>query len=349
MQCFQIGKTILNAKAPPYLVAELSGNHNQSLEKAKHLIAAAAQAGAQAVKLQAYTADALSLNCTADRFLLKEGPWAGQYQYNLYQQAMTPWEWIPELAVYAQQYGLELFCSPFDENSVDFLEKELPPSVYKIASLEITHLPLLKKVAQTKKPVLLSTGNANEDEIKAALACLNKHGCPSVLLLKCINAYPAQPEDFNLRSLTRLQEMFSCLVGLSDHSLDHEIALGAIALGACLIEKHITLSRTESGVDSAFSLEPHEFASMAKSVKTLHTALGKNKIAPTQQEKVEKRFRRSIYIAAPIQKGDRLSIDNLRIIRQNEGLPPSEWENALGKTATRPLSFGEPLKAGDFQ
>tara|TARA_B100001248_G_scaffold261923_1_gene255042 strand:- start:77350 stop:78399 length:1050 start_codon:yes stop_codon:yes gene_type:complete len=348
MHSFTIGGTLLSNNTPPYLVAELSGNHNQSIDRAKTLIEAAAKAGAHAVKLQAYTPDTLSLNCKKDRFLIKEGPWAGQYQYTLYQQAMTPWEWIPELADHARKYNLELFCSPFDESSVDFLQETLNPSVYKIASLEITHLPLLKKVAQTGKPVLLSTGNAEEQEIKQALECLNENGCHSVLLLKCINAYPAQAKDFNLRSLIRLQENFPCPVGLSDHSLSNEVSLGAIALGACLIEKHLTLSRTEGGVDSAFSLEPQEFHSMAKSINILYESLGESRISPSDQELIERRFRRSIYVSSSIKEGDTLSIDNLKIIRQDDGLPPSEWENVLGKAASRTLSFGEPLSTGDF-
>lgn len=340
---------VIEEGSDPFLIAELSGNHQQSLNQAKDLIDAAAESGADAVKLQTYTPDTITLSEKNDFFRIKEGLWKGRYLYELYQEAMTPWEWTEELFEYAQKRGLLLFSTPFDETAVDFLEKSIDPVIHKVSSFEITHLPLLKKIGETKKPVLMSTGMALKEEIKKALEVLQKSGCPAVILLKCISQYPADPRDFNLKSLPLMAEEFGTLVGLSDHCLSEEVVLGAVALGAVCVEKHLVLSRELGGVDSGFSLEPKEFAHMAKSVRSLHASLGKPCLGATVQEEKQLHFRRSIFVSSPVGEGEILSYQNLKVVRPSVGLMPSEWETVLGKRATRDLKAGEPLRIDMFQ
>jgi len=337
----------IGADHRPYLVAELSGNHQQSIDKAKAIIEAAARSGADAVKLQTYTPDTITLPFDNPWFRIEEGPWAGRTLHDLYGEAMTPWEWHPELSRFAEKCGLALFSAPFDETAVDFLEGELDVPFYKIASFELNHLPLLRKVAQTRKPVVLSTGMASQQEIRTALKTLTEAGASQVILLKCISAYPADPENFNLRSMVALKETYGCLTGLSDHTLSHEVCLGAVALGACVIEKHLTLSRAEGGVDCSFSLEPQEFGEMVESVKKLHAALGQPKIGPCEQEHRESRFRRSIFVSAPIAQGEYFTTDNIKIVRPADGLDPAQWESVLGKKAACDLDPGQPLRKAD--
>jgi N-acetylneuraminate synthase len=261
---------------------------------------------------------------------------------------MTPWEWHGKLAEHARKRGLVLFSTPFDETAVDFIEESIDPPLFKIASFEVNHLPLLKKVGATRKPVLMSTGMATAREIGIALKTLRAAGCPGIVLLKCVSAYPSDPKDFNLRSLKSLQNTFGVPVGLSDHTMTNEVATASIALGACVIEKHLVLDRTAGGIDSGFSLEPAEFAEMANAAQTVFAALGSTKIGPTKQDKGQLRFRRSIFVAKDIKRGETLSPENLKIVRPADGLSPSEWDKVLGKQAKRTLKAGKPLKFTDL-
>lgn len=332
----------------PYLVAELSGNCNQKIDHAKRLIEACAKAGAHAIKLQTYTPDTLTLPARTEYFYKKEGLWKGKYLYELYQEGMTPWEWTPKLKEFAQDFGLTLFSTPFDDGAVDFLEESINPPLYKIAGYEINHIPLLEKVASTNKPVVMSTGMASEFEIGRAVKTLRDNGTTDLILLKCISSYPAAPEDFNLRTLPVLREKFDCLVGLSDHTLTNITALGAVALGACLIEKHVMTDKKDGGIDCGFSLTPHQFAEMARDVGIMFQALGSDKIGPTFQERLERTQRRSIFISDKIASGEVLTPENVKIVRPGQGLCPSRWKEVLGKRAAFELSPGEPLKEGDW-
>lgn len=343
-----INKRHINENELPYFVAEVSGNHKQSLSLAKETIQAAAEAGADAVKFQTYTPDTLTLNVRNKYFKKNGGLWDGRYLYDLYQEGMTPWDWFPELNAYAKKCGLTFFSTPFDETAVDFLEKSINPPAYKIASYEINHEPLLRKIAQQCKPVILSTGMAMEVEIKAALRNLKKNGATEIILLKCISGYPAVPEGFNLRTIPSMYKKFKCPIGLSDHTMGHEVALGAVALGACFIEKHFILDRTAGGIDSDFSLEPHEFAEMTQMVTTLYKSLGTQDIGPSQQEAGELCQRRSIFVAQPIRAGEIFTKENIKIVRPGHGLCPSQWRKILGKKARKALDPGEPVSTGDW-
>lgn len=346
---FRIGRRLIGAGRPPFLIAELSANHRQRLEEAHKLIDAAADAGADAVKLQTYTPDTITLPARTPAFRVGKGLWDGRYLYELYGEAMTPWEWHAELATHARKRGLICFSTPFDETAVDFIEREMRPPIYKIASFEVNHLPLLRKVGSVRKPVIMSTGMATEPEIAIAVATLRTAGCPALVLLKCVSAYPTRAEDFNLRSLVTLREKFRTPAGLSDHTMSDEVALGAVALGAVAIEKHFTLNRADGGVDSGFSLEPAEFKRLAHAVRTLHAALGSDVLGPTAQDRGQRRFRRSIFVAVDIARGEILTATNLRIVRPADGLDPARWEEVLGRKARRGLKAGTPLRAGDWR
>jgi N-acetylneuraminate synthase len=339
---------VIGEGRPPFLIAEMSANHRQKIEEAHKLIDAAADAGADAVKLQTYTPDTITLPARTPAFRVGKGLWDGRYLYDLYGEAMTPWEWHAELASHARERGLICFSTPFDETAVDFIEREMRPPVYKIASFEVNHLPLLRKVGQTKKPVIMSTGMSTGSEIAAAVRTLRTAGCPALILLKCVSAYPTRPEDFNLRSLVALREKFHAPAGLSDHTMSDEVALGAVALGAVAIEKHFTFNRADGGVDSGFSLEPAEFKRMADAVRTLHAALGSDALGPTAQDRSQRRFRRSIFVAADVARGDVLTTTNLRIVRPADGLDPARWDEVLGRRARRALKAGAPLRTGDW-
>ncbi|OHE74081.1 MAG: pseudaminic acid synthase [Verrucomicrobia bacterium GWF2_51_19] len=326
-----------------YIVAELSGNHGGDIRNAKLLIDKAKEAGVDAVKLQTYTADTITLDCHNAYFDVPDGLWSGKNYYELYQEAHTPWEWHKELNDYAKQLGLTLFSTPFDETAVDFLETTLQPPFYKIASFELTHIPLLEKVAQTCKPVIMSTGMATEAEIGEAVDTLRSHGCPEIVLLKCISQYPADPKAFHLNTLPLLREKFHCAVGISDHSIGDVVVLGAVALGACFVEKHIVLSRDADAVDAAFSSTPEEFADLVKKIRLLSAAMGKAHIGPSSQEMSELRSRRSIFVSKDMRKGDIFSPENIKIVRPSNGLAPKFWHDVLGKRANRALERGQPL------
>jgi len=345
----RIGRRLVGENRAPFLIAELSANHQQRLKNARTLIDAAAAAGADAVKLQTYTPDTITLPARTRDFRIGKGLWQGRHLHELYAEAMTPWEWHADLAQHARKRGLIFFSTPFDETAVDFLETNIRPPVYKIASFEVNHLPLLRRVAATGKPVIMSTGMATAPEIRSALHALRSAGCPSVVLLKCVSAYPSDPRDFNLRSMATMQRRFHAPVGLSDHTMTDEVALGAIALGGCVIEKHLTIDRTQGGIDSGFSLEPHEFKRLATAARALHQALGSAAIGPTKQDIKQRRFRRSIFVAQDVAAGEMLTTDNLKIVRPATGLSPSQWDRVLGRTARRTLKAGSPLQATDFR
>ncbi|MFP6855563.1 MAG: pseudaminic acid synthase [Opitutales bacterium] len=338
---------LVDENASPVIVAELSGNHAGDLDRALALVDAAANNGADAVKLQTYRPELITIESRDERFLIQKGLWAGRYLYDLYTEAMTPWEWHPVLAKRASEHDLFLFSSPFDETAVDFLEKSIDPPLHKIASFELNHLPLLKKVARTGKVVAVSVGVAGRDEIEIAVNVLREEGCPLVVLLQCVSEYPAEPASFNLASIPNLAETFRVTVGLSDHSLGHVAAVAATSLGARLIEKHLVLDREDGSIDAGFSMEPTEFGEMAAATRVAHAALGSSGIG-VADDVPARRFRRSILVAHPICKGEPLTDLNLRVARPGDGLDPARWEEVLGKKATSDLPIGHPLSDGDW-
>ncbi len=333
---------------PPLIVAELSGNHHQDFDTAKRLIELAATNGADAIKLQTYTADSLTLPSRNPEFMVTEGLWKGYSLHDLYEKAATPYDWHKPLHEFAKQLGLPLFSTPFDEAAVDFLEDAIDPEVYKVSSFEATHIPLLQRIAATGKPVIISVGMANSSEIQEALQALRHNGCPAVVLLKCINEYPSAAEGFNLRSMNALAWQYDCEIGLSDHTVGNEVSLAATALGARVIEKHFTDDRAAGGIDAEFSLEPAELAALALQTKTVHSSLGSEAIEEASQDSKQKRFRRSIYISKPIKQGETLSCENLKVVRPSLGLRPNRWLEVLGKTASRDLDEHAPLQEGDW-
>lgn len=340
----QIGPFQIAPEAPPFVIAELSGNHNQCLDTAKAMIFAAAKAGVQAIKLQTYTADTMTLDCDSADFQILEGDnlWQGNTLHQLYQKAYTPWEWHQTLFEYAYGLGLVAFSSPFDESAVDFLETLNVPC-YKIASFENNDFPLLKKVAKTRKPVIMSAGMASEQELMEATAYLRQHGCTDLILLKCTSAYPAKISDTNLVTLTDMANKFDCLVGVSDHTLGLAAPLAAVALGACVIEKHFVLSRQSGGIDADFSLEPAEFEQLVELAAQVRLARGTVLYGGSASEQASKKYRRSIYVAQDIKAGEKLTQDNIRVIRPGLGLAPKYYEQVLGKNTIVDIVKGTPL------
>ena len=326
----------------PFIIAEMSGNHNQSLERGLALVDAAAAAGVDALKLQTYTADTITMDTG---FAIDEegrSLWEGKNLYQLYQEAHTPWEWHAELFARARQHGMLAFSTPFDETAVDFLES-LDVPAYKIASFENAHWPLLRKVAATGKPVIISTGAATLAEIDEAVRVLRGAGCRELVLLKCTSTYPATPENTNLRTIPVLAETFGCPIGLSDHTMGVGASVAAVALGACVIEKHFTLSRAEGGVDSAFSMEPHELKLLVEETERAQLALGTVQLCIQDAEAKSRMYKRSIYVARPIAAGEVFTTDNLKSIRPGDGLWPRHWETVLGRQAVKDLKPGTPL------
>ncbi|WP_151088843.1 pseudaminic acid synthase [Hymenobacter baengnokdamensis] len=326
----------------PFIIAEMSGNHNQRLDRALALVDAAAAAGVHALKLQTYTADTISMDTG---FVIREDGqslWEGKSLYQLYKEAYTPWEWHAPIFERARQHGLLAFSSPFDESAVDFLET-LDVPAYKIASFENAHWPLLRRVAATGKPVIVSTGAATLSEIDEAVRVLRQAGCRELVLLKCTSTYPASPLTTNLRTIPVLAETFGCPVGLSDHTMGVGASVAAVALGACVIEKHFTLRRADGGVDSAFSLEPEELKLLVDETTRAHQALGTVQLCVQPSEEKSRVFKRSIYVARPVAAGEVFTADNLRIIRPGDGLLPRHWDVVLGRRATRDLTPGTPL------
>ncbi|MDR3358360.1 MAG: pseudaminic acid synthase [Desulfovibrio sp.] len=324
------------------LVAEISANHNRSVERAEALVRAAAEAGADAVKLQTYTADTLTIPCDREYFQIRSGLWDGRALYDLYREAHTPWEWHPRLMALANDLGMVCFSTPFDPTAVDFLESLNVPC-HKAASFEIVDIPLLKKIAATGKPVIMSTGMATLAEIDEAVRTLRENGTKELTLLKCTSAYPAPAEEANLRTIPHLAQTFGCPAGLSDHTTGSAVAVVAVSLGACVIEKHFTLSRADGGPDAAFSMEPEEFGRMARDIRTAGQALGRVSYALTEKEKQSAAFRRSLFVVKDMKAGDLFTEENVRSIRPGCGLHPRYLGNILGRKTNVEISAGTPL------
>lgn len=340
---FAIADRRIGADRPVYVVAELSANHGQDLSTAKELVRTAARVGADAIKLQTYTPDTITIDCRSAAFRISQGtPWDGAVLYDLYKQAYTPWEWHPELANLARELGLHCFSSPFDETAVDFLE-EMDTPAYKVASFELVDIPLLRKIAATGKPLILSTGMAQLAEIEEAVRTVRENGTSPIALLKTSSAYPALPEELNLRSIPYLADAFGVVAGLSDHTLGIAVPVAAVALGARIIEKHLTLSRKAPGPDSAFSLEPHEFRVMVEAVRAAEQALGAVRFGPAAREKASLRLRRSLFAVENVKAGETFTRANVRSIRPAAGLHPRHLQDVLGRRAARDVEKGTPM------
>ena len=340
----KIGTQRIGIKHPPFIIAEMSGNHNQSLERALEIVEAAAKAGAHAFKLQTYTADTMTLDLKEKEFFISDekSPWKGKSLYDLYKIAHTPWDWHQPIFDCAKKHGLICFSTPFDETAVDFLEK-LGAPIYKIASFENTDHPLIQRVAATGKPLIISTGMATQEELDESVDVARKAGCKDLTLLKCTSTYPATPENSNLLTMPYLRERYGCEIGLSDHTLGIGVAISSVALGATVIEKHFTLKRSDGGVDSAFSLEPHEMKELVEQTKRAWQSLGKVFVGSTQAEKSSIMFRRSLYVVKDMKAGDVLNKENVRAIRPGLGLSPREFDRVVGKKVKYDVKRGTPL------
>ncbi|WP_390129283.1 pseudaminic acid synthase [Synechococcus sp. HIMB2401] len=334
---------------PPFVIAEMSGNHNQSLDRALAIVEAAAQAGAHAIKLQTYTADTMTLNARGGSFEINDpnSLWSGQNLHDLYKKAYTPWEWHASIMERARALGLICFSSPFDETAVDFLE-ELGAPAYKIASFENNHLPLIAKAAATRKPLIISTGMATLAELEMAVVAAREAGCKELILLKCTSTYPSTPENTNISTIPHLRSLFNVEVGLSDHTMGVGVAVASVALGASVVEKHFTLARADGGVDSAFSLEPSEFKSLVIETQRAWESLGQVRYGPSKAESKSMVFRRSIYVASDIFEGDVFNDSNLRIVRPGDGAPPWLLQKLIGCKARRDYKAGTPLYLKDL-
>lgn len=333
----------ISQAAAVYIVAEMSANHHQDYDQAVKIIQVAKEAGADAVKLQTYTPDTITLDCHNDYFRIKGTIWEGRNLYDLYQEAFTPWDWHPKLKAIADDLGLGLFSTPFDFTAVDFLEGMGVPA-YKIASFELVDLPLIERVARTGKPLIMSTGMATLAEIDEAVRAARAAGAREIVLLKCTSAYPAAPAEMQLRTIPHLAAAFGLPVGLSDHTLGIAVPVAAVALGACLVEKHLTLSRSRPGPDSAFSLEPQEFKAMVAAIRVAEAALGEVRYELTEQETASRVFRRSLFVVADMRAGETFTTDNVRSIRPAHGLAPKYLLEVLGQKAAVAIKKGTPLK-----
>ena len=338
----KINNRIISSENEPYIIAELSANHNGSIDRAFESIKAAKDAGADAVKIQTYTADTMTIKSDREEFQIKGGLWDGYELYDLYKWAETPYEWHKPLFDYAKEIGITIFSTPFDETAVDLLE-ELDAPAYKIASFEMTDLPLIKCVAKTGKPMIVSTGIANLEEIDEMVRVAKENGCQELALLHCISSYPAPVEQSNLRTISDLAKRFGVLSGLSDHTMGTIVATTSVALGACLIEKHFTLSRDDKGPDSDFSLEPHELKQLCQDTKVAWQALGEVGYERKEAEESSAKYRRSIYAIKDIKNGEKLTVDNIKIIRPGLGLEPKYWDKALSSESVCDITRGTPI------
>jgi N-acetylneuraminate synthase len=339
---FRIADRDIGPGQPVYIVAEMSANHNQDFEQAVRILHAAQEAGADAVKLQTYTPDTLTIDCDREYFRIGGTIWEGRTLYDLYGEAYTPWDWQPKLKEAANDLGMALFSTAFDPTAVEFLEAMGVPA-YKVASFEIVDLPLVQRIAQTGKPMIVSTGMATLAEIDEAVRAARQAGAAQIALLKCTSAYPASPEEMNLRTIPHLAEAFGLPVGLSDHSLGIAVPVAAVALGACIVEKHLTVSRGLPGPDSAFSLEPHEFKAMVAAIREAEKAVGQVSYDVTAKEAASRAFRRSLFIVQHTNAGERFTADNVRSIRPGHGLHTRYVDEVLGRRAAQDIERGTPL------
>lgn len=338
-----IGSRKIGPGHPAYIIAELSANHGQDFDQAVRIVRAMAASGADAVKVQTYTADTLTIACDNEFFRIGGGTlWDGRTLHDLYQEAFMPWEWQPKLQAVANQLGLDFFSTPFDASAVDFLEAMNVPC-HKVASFELVDLPLLRKIAATHKPVIASTGMATQEEIAEAVKTLHDGGCEQLALLKCTSAYPALPEDMHLRTIADMAARFGVPIGLSDHTMGHTVPVTAVALGACIVEKHFTLSRATLGPDSTFSLEPEEFAAMVAAIRTAEKALGRVNYDISANEAKSRQFRRSLFVVADVKAGEVFTAQNVRSIRPGHGLHTRHLGEVLGKQAKYDVRRGTPL------
>lgn len=333
---------IIDLSSPCYVIAEMSANHGGSIERAKKIIREAKNAGANCIKLQTYTADTLTIDCDNDYFNIKEGTWEGSTLHSLYEKAYTPWEWHSELKTLAEEIGLDFLSTPFDKSAVDFLEN-LNVDMYKIASFEIVDIPLVRYIAQTQKPIIMSTGMSSLADIENAVSVIREEGNENIILLKCSSAYPAIPDDMNLKSMPQLGSTFNTMYGLSDHTLGNVSSIAAAALGARVIEKHFCLSREIATPDSSFSMEPDEFNDMVNMIRETERALGNNYFGVTRSEIKSKVFRKSIFVVEDIEPGEKITEKNIRVIRPGYGLMPMYYDEVIGKLASKKLVRGTPL------
>ncbi|TSA38386.1 MAG: pseudaminic acid synthase [Porphyromonadaceae bacterium] len=339
----RIGKSEIGVETPVYIIAEMSANHNQNFDQAVQLIKAAKEAGADAIKLQTYTPDTITIDCDNGCFRIGKGTiWEGKNLYELYKEAYTPWEWQPKLKEIANGLGMDLFSTPFDKTAVDFLQKMDVPA-YKIASFELVDIPLIQYVAKAGKPIIMSTGMATLAEIDEAVTTAIEAGCQEIALLKCTSAYPAPYEEMNLRTICHMAERYGVPIGLSDHTLGIAVPVAAVTLGACIVEKHFCLSRAIPGPDSAFSLEPHELAAMVEAIRAAEKSLGKVAYDITKRENASRVFRRSLFVVKDVNAGDEFTAENVRSIRPGSGLPPKYFACIIGSHASQDIPRGTPL------
>ena len=334
MDFFKIGKKIISKNNPPYIVAEMSGNHCGDLSRALKMVELASETGADAIKLQTFTPDTMTLNCDRDEFLLKDGLWEGKTLYDLYSWAQTPWEWHEELFKKAKECNIDIFSSPFDETAVDFLEN-LDVPAYKLASFEMTDLPLVQKIASTKRPIIMSTGMATLDEIKTTIQTIKEAGNEKILVLHCVSQYPTNASNANLASMVDLKNKLQCEIGLSDHTKGSLVPIVSIGLGACFIEKHFIDDKSKGGPDVDFSLEPDEFKKMVEDVHTAWRSIGKSNIEKKEAESSSRRFRRSIYFIKELKAGEVITKEHLKRVRPNNGLEPKHYFEIIGKKVTK--------------
>jgi len=347
MNAVRIKNRLVGEGYPTYIIAEMSANHAGSIERAKEIIRVAKDCGADCIKIQTYTPDTITINCDNEYFQIQEGTWKGENLYSLYGKAYTPWEWHKELKEAANKIGIDFFSTPFDKTSVDFLESiDIP--FYKIASFELVDIPLIRYVASKGKPIIMSTGMGTQEEIREAVEAAYLEHNDRVVLLKCSSAYPAIPDDMNLRTIEDMRERFHLPVGLSDHSLGSLSATTAIAMGASVIEKHFCLSREISNPDASFSMTPGEFSAMVSDIRKVEKALGRITYGPSDQEQNNLKFRKSIFVVKDVNEGEPLTEENLKVIRPGFGLKPKYFQDVLGKNAARALKRGTPLKWEDI-
>lgn len=339
---FKIGNKMVGQGHPCFCVAEISGNHNGDFERAKEIVYAAKEAGADAIKLQTYTADSLAIDCNNDYFNLKGGLWDGMNLYQLYTEACTPYDWQPKLMELANSLGMECFSSPFDLEAIDYMEQWNMPA-YKIASFEINEVQLIRKAASKHKPIIFATGIAHKEDLELAMQICKEEGNDEIFMLKCVSAYPTPYEEINLNMIPTLAREYGCQVGLSDHSMGSTVPVGATALGIKMVEKHLTLRRADGGPDAGFSMEPEEFKEMVDNIRIIEKALGNSEYGLTERQIKERSLSRSLFVVEDVKAGDIITPDNIKSIRPNAGLHTKYYNDILGKSFSEDVKRGEPL------